>query len=35
MPTLDADRILRTFSNLVDATLRTNFYREREYLSLK
>ena len=35
VPTLDADRVLRTFTNLVDATLRTNHYRERDYLSLK
>ncbi|MET4004139.1 glutamate dehydrogenase [Arthrobacter sp. UYCu511] len=35
VPTLDADRVLRTFTNLVDATLRTNYYRERDYLSLK
>ncbi len=35
VPTLDADRILRTFSNLVDSTLRTNFHRDRDYLSLK
>ncbi|MFQ4147183.1 NAD-glutamate dehydrogenase [Arthrobacter sp. LAPM80] len=35
VPTLDADRILRTFANLVDSTLRTNFYRGRDYLSLK
>lgn len=35
VPTLDADRVLRTFANLVDSTLRTNHYRGREYLSLK
>ncbi len=35
VPTLDADRILRTFANLVDSTLRTNYYRGREFLSLK
>ena len=35
VPTLDADRILRTFANLIDSTLRTNFYRDRNYLSLK
>ncbi len=33
--TLDADRVLRTFSNLIDSTLRTNFYRDRDYLSFK
>ncbi len=35
VPTLDADRVLRTFTNLVDATLRTNYYQERSYLSFK
>ncbi|WP_104089498.1 NAD-glutamate dehydrogenase [Arthrobacter sp. GMC3] len=35
VPTLDADRVLRTIANLVDATLRTNYYRGRDYLSLK
>lgn len=35
VPTLDADRILRTFANLVEATLRTNHYRGRDFLSLK
>lgn len=33
--TLDADRVLRTFANLIDSTLRTNFYQGREYLSFK
>ncbi|KRE58776.1 glutamate dehydrogenase [Arthrobacter sp. Soil736] len=32
---LDADRLLRTFLNLIEATTRTNFYRDRPYLSLK
>jgi glutamate dehydrogenase len=32
---LDADRLLRTFLNLIEATSRTNFYRNRPYLSLK
>ncbi|GAA5192281.1 NAD-glutamate dehydrogenase [Arthrobacter gyeryongensis] len=32
---LDADRLLRTFLNLIEATTRTNFYRNRPYLSLK
>ncbi|GAB4099822.1 NAD-glutamate dehydrogenase [Sinomonas halotolerans] len=35
VPTLDADRLLRTFINLIDATLRTNFYLGRTYLSIK
>ncbi|MBP2413720.1 glutamate dehydrogenase [Arthrobacter stackebrandtii] len=35
VPTLDADRILRTFTNLVDATLRTNYYQGHDYLSFK
>ncbi|MDR6556228.1 glutamate dehydrogenase [Arthrobacter pascens] len=33
--TLDADRALRTFTNLIEATLRTNFYQEKPYLSFK
>ncbi|WP_437773437.1 NAD-glutamate dehydrogenase [Arthrobacter sp. KNU40] len=32
---LDADRLLRTFLNLIEATTRTNFYRNRPYLSFK
>ncbi|WP_373886523.1 NAD-glutamate dehydrogenase [Sinomonas sp. ASV322] len=35
VPTLDADRLLRTFINLIEATLRTNFYLGKSYLSLK
>ncbi len=35
VPTLDADRVLRTIANLIDATLRTNYYRGRDFLSLK
>lgn len=35
VPTLDADRVLRTIANLLDATLRTNYYRDRDFLSLK
>ncbi|WP_077490063.1 NAD-glutamate dehydrogenase [Sinomonas mesophila] len=35
VPTLDADRLLRTFINLIDSTLRTNFYLDRSYLSFK
>lgn len=33
--TLDADRVLRTFTNLIEATLRTNFYQQKPYLSFK
>ena len=33
--TLDADRVLRTFVNLIEATLRTNYYQNKEYLSFK
>lgn len=33
--TLDADRVLRTFINLIEQTLRTNYYRNRRHLSLK
>jgi glutamate dehydrogenase len=33
--TLDADRILRTFSNLIESTLRTNFYQDKPYVSFK
>ncbi|WP_104172260.1 NAD-glutamate dehydrogenase [Arthrobacter sp. Y81] len=33
--TLDADRVLRTFANLIEATLRTNFYQQKPYLSFK
>ncbi len=32
---LDADRLLRTFLSLIEATTRTNFYRDRPYLSFK
>ncbi|WP_415855181.1 NAD-glutamate dehydrogenase [Sinomonas sp. G460-2] len=32
---LDADRLLRTFLNLIEVTTRTNFYRGRPYLSFK
>jgi glutamate dehydrogenase len=32
---LDADRLLRSFLNLIEATTRTNFYRDRPYLSFK
>jgi glutamate dehydrogenase len=33
--TLDADRVLRTFLNLIEATLRTNFYQYKPHLSFK
>ncbi|GGI73156.1 NAD-glutamate dehydrogenase [Pseudarthrobacter scleromae] len=33
--TLDADRVLRTFVNLIEATLRTNYYQDRTHLSFK
>ncbi|TFD09043.1 NAD-glutamate dehydrogenase [Cryobacterium sp. TMT1-21] len=33
--TLDADRVLRTLINLIEATLRTNFFQGKPYLSLK
>ncbi len=32
---LDADRILRSFLGMITATLRTNFYRQRPFLSFK
>ncbi|HSO92768.1 MAG TPA: NAD-glutamate dehydrogenase [Arthrobacter sp.] len=33
--TLDADRVLRTFKNLILATIRTNFYQNKPHLSFK
>jgi glutamate dehydrogenase len=33
--TLDADRVLRTFKNLMQATLRTNYYQNKPHLSFK
>lgn len=33
--TLDADRVLRTFTNLIQATLRTNFYQNKTHVSFK
>ncbi|MFJ3956434.1 NAD-glutamate dehydrogenase [Arthrobacter sp. NPDC090010] len=33
--TLDADRVLRIFINLIDQTLRTNYYQGKDYLSFK
>ena len=35
IPVLDADRLLRTFMNLVESTLRTNYFLARPYLSFK
>ncbi|WP_230008168.1 NAD-glutamate dehydrogenase domain-containing protein, partial [Microbacterium sp. Bi128] len=33
--TLDADRLLRTFKNLIQATLRTNYFQNKPHLSFK
>ncbi|MEO6200069.1 MAG: NAD-glutamate dehydrogenase domain-containing protein, partial [Cryobacterium sp.] len=33
--TLDADRVLRTFVDLIEASLRTNFFQGKPYLSIK
>lgn len=33
--TLDADRILRTFVNLIESTLRTNYFQNKDYVSFK
>ncbi|TFB46979.1 NAD-glutamate dehydrogenase [Cryobacterium tagatosivorans] len=33
--TLDADRVLRTFIDLIEASLRTNFFQQKPYLSIK
>ncbi|WP_284990437.1 NAD-glutamate dehydrogenase [Arthrobacter sp. efr-133-TYG-120] len=35
VPVLDADRLLRSLASLVEATLRTNFYLNKPYLSFK
>ncbi|MFC8040303.1 NAD-glutamate dehydrogenase [Paenarthrobacter sp. NPDC057355] len=35
VPVLDADRLLRQLASLVEATLRTNFYLDRPYISVK
>ncbi len=35
VPTLDADRVLSTFLNLIDSTQRTNAYQGHDWLSLK
>jgi len=33
--TLDADRVLRTFVNLIESSLRTNYFQHKPYLSIK
>ncbi|MHA7220029.1 NAD-glutamate dehydrogenase [Arthrobacter sp. MDT1-48-3] len=33
--TLDADRVLRTFANLIEATLRTNYFQDKRHVSFK
>ncbi|MDY7528655.1 MULTISPECIES: NAD-glutamate dehydrogenase [unclassified Cryobacterium] len=33
--TLDADRVLRVLLNLIEATLRTNYFQNKPYLSIK
>ncbi len=33
--TLDADRVLRTFVNLIESTLRTNYFQGKSYVSFK
>ncbi|NYE94901.1 glutamate dehydrogenase [Psychromicrobium silvestre] len=35
VPTLDADRVLRTLAQLIEATLRTNYFQLKPYLSVK
>ncbi|WP_043469681.1 NAD-glutamate dehydrogenase [Arthrobacter sp. Rue61a] len=35
VPVLDADRLLRSLASLVEATLRSNFYVDKPYLSFK
>ncbi|MCW2132744.1 NAD-glutamate dehydrogenase [Arthrobacter sp. VKM Ac-2550] len=35
VPTLDADRVLRTLANVIEATLRTNYFQNKPYLSFK
>ncbi len=35
VPTLDADRVLRTFTNLIEATLRTNYFQDKRHVSFK
>ncbi|RJU02935.1 NAD-glutamate dehydrogenase [Arthrobacter frigidicola] len=33
--TLDADRVLRSYANLIDATLRTNYFQNKRHVSFK
>ncbi len=35
VPVLDADRLLRTFMNLIESTLRTNYFQDKPHLSFK
>ena len=35
VPTLDADRLLRRFVNVIDSTLRTNYFQGAEHLAFK
>ena len=35
IPSLNEDRVLRHYLALIDATLRTNFYQQKNYLALK
>ncbi|MCG2622724.1 NAD-glutamate dehydrogenase [Arthrobacter sp. I2-34] len=35
IPTLDADRALRTLANIIEATLRTNYFQHKPYMSFK
>lgn len=35
VPTLDADRVLRTFGNVIEATLRTNYFQNKHHISYK
>ena len=35
VPSLDADRVLRTFINLIESSLRTNYFQQKPYLSIK
>ncbi|THJ65968.1 NAD-glutamate dehydrogenase [Arthrobacter echini] len=35
VPTLDADRVLRTLMNLIEASLRTNYFQGKRHVSLK
>lgn len=35
VPTLDADRALRTLASIIEATLRTNYFQHKPYMSFK